>query len=145
MKIKNLCRLLDKDVFIFPTFALMFFRPIAILLLVSLLVANCASLFVYMGFEANKQFIASELCVNKDKPEMHCKGKCYLQKKLKQAQDKEQKQERQAQKTQVQDALVVSALKFKRYAFAKVTLHIPISTGMPQSIKNSIFHPPQEV
>ncbi|MEJ7559471.1 MAG: hypothetical protein WKF66_14270 [Pedobacter sp.] len=65
-------------------------------------------------------------------------------KKLKQAQDKEQKQERQAQKTQLQDALIVSPLKFNRYAFANVEVHIPLSTGMPQSIKNAIFHPPQE-
>jgi hypothetical protein len=122
----------------------MFFRPIAVLLLFSLLVANCSGLFVYMGFEINKQYIATELCVNRDKPEMHCNGKCYLMKKLKQAQEKEQKQERQSQKTQVQDAVIVSPLKFKRYAFSKVTLHIPFSTGMPQSIKNSIFHPPQE-
>ena len=96
-----------------------------------------------MGFELNKQFIATELCVNKDKPEMNCNGKCYLMKKLKQAQDKEQKQERQAQKTQVQDALIVNPITFKRYVLTESTLHIPFSTGMPQSIKNSIFHPPQ--
>lgn len=122
----------------------MLLRPISILLLLSLLTANCSSLFVYMGFELNKQFIATELCVNKDKPEMHCNGNCYLMKKLKQAQDKEQKQERQAQKTHVQDALIVSPLKFERYAFAEAVLHIPFSMGMPQSIKDAIFHPPQE-
>jgi hypothetical protein len=115
----------------------MFLRPISILLLLSLLVANCSSMFVYMGFELNQRYIAKELCINQDKPEMHCNGKCYLMKKL--------KQERQAQKTQVQDALIVSPLKFERYAFAEVTLHIPFTTGMPQSIKDSIFHPPQGV
>ncbi len=98
---------------------------------------------VFLGFEANQNYIAKELCENKDKPEMHCNGKCYLMKKLKQAQDKEQKQERQSQKTQIQDALVVKPLVFKQYAFAEINLHVPFSTGMPQSIKNSIFHPPQ--
>jgi len=123
----------------------MFLRPISILLLFSLLSANCSSMFVYMGFELNQRYIAKELCINQDKPEMHCNGKCYLMKKLKQAQDKEQKQERQAQKTQVQDALIVTPLKFERYAFAELVLHIPFTTGMPQSIKDSIFHPPQGV
>jgi hypothetical protein len=122
----------------------MLIKPISILLLVSLLSANLSGLLVYMGFEVNQKYIAKELCENRAKPEMHCNGKCYLMKKLKQAQDKEQKQERQSQKLQIQDAVVSTPLVFKRYAFAVVSLHIPVSTGMPQSIKNSIFHPPQE-
>ena len=114
------------------------------MLLCSLLSANCASLWVFLGFETNQDYIAKELCENKDKPELQCNGKCYLMKKLKQAQEKEQKQERQSQKTQIQDALVVKPLVFKQYAFAEINLHVPFSTGMPQNIKNSIFHPPQE-
>ena len=30
----------------------------------------------------NYKYIATVLCVNKDKPEMHCNGKCYLMKEL---------------------------------------------------------------
>ncbi|WEK17534.1 MAG: hypothetical protein P0Y49_12080 [Candidatus Pedobacter colombiensis] len=122
----------------------MLLKPISVLLLFSLLSANFANLFVFAGFELNQKYIAAELCVNKNRPELHCNGKCYLMKKLKQAQDKEQKQERQAQKTQIQDAVVVNPQVFKRYALAETKLHIPGSMGMPQSIKNSIFHPPQE-
>lgn len=122
----------------------MLIKPISILLLVSLLSANLSSVWVYMGFEANQKYIAKELCENRNKPEMHCNGKCYLMKKLKQAQDKEQKQERQSQKLQIQDAVVCTPMVFKQYAFAEVNFHVPVSTGMPQSIKNSIFHPPQE-
>ena len=113
------------------------------MLLLSLLAVNASSLLVFIGFEANQTYIAKELCENKDKPEMHCNGKCYLMKKLKQAQDKEQKQERQSQKTQIQDAVVVTPMVFKQYALAETKLHIPASMGMLQSIKNSIFHPPQ--
>jgi len=121
----------------------MFTRSVSIVLLVSLLSANFFGLFVYLGFEANQRYIAKELCENRDKPQLHCNGKCYLMKKLKQAQEKEQKQERQAQKPQVQDAVVSTELTFRRYAFAAITLHVPFSTGMPQSIRNSIFHPPK--
>jgi len=122
----------------------MLVKPISILLLISLLSANLSSVLVYLGFEANKKYIAKELCENKNKPQLNCNGKCYLMKKLKQAQDKEQKQEQQSQKSQVQDAVVNKPLVFKQYAFAEINFHIPFSTGMPQSIKNSIFHPPQE-
>src|SRR5215217_498147 len=119
----------------------MLVKPISILLLISLLSANLSSVLVYLGFEANKKYIAKELCENKNKPQLNCNGKCYLMKKLKQAQDKEQKQEQQSQKSQVQDAVVNKPLVFKQYAFAEINFHIPFSTGMPQSIKNSIFHP----
>jgi hypothetical protein len=121
----------------------MLLKPISILLLFGLLTSNFANLFVFAGFELNQKYIAAELCVNKNRPEMHCNGKCYLMKKLKQAEDKEQKQERQSQKTQIQDALVVTSPAFKQYALAEIKFHIPSSMGMPQSIRNSIFHPPQ--
>lgn len=121
----------------------MLLKPISVLLLFSLLSTNFANLFVFAGFELNRKYIAAELCINKNKPELHCNGKCFLMKKLKQAQDKEQKQERQAQKTQIQDAVVVTQQVFKQYVLAESKLHIPASMGMPQSIKNSIFHPPQ--
>jgi hypothetical protein len=122
----------------------MLIRPVSILLLVSLLSANLSGLWVYLGYEANQKYIAKELCENRNRPEMHCNGKCYLMKKLKQAQDKEQKQERQSQKSQIQDAVVSTPLVFKQYAFAEIKVHVPFAMGMPQNIKNSIFHPPQE-
>lgn len=121
----------------------MLIKPTAILLLLSLLMVNFSNAFVFAGFEMNEKYIAAELCVNKDKPQLHCNGKCYLMKKLKQAQDKEQKQERHSQKTPVQEAIVVNILEFKQYPFGEIHFHIPLSTGMPQSGLNAIFHPPQ--
>lgn len=34
-------------------------------------------------YELNKEYVAAELCENKDKPELNCCGKCYLNKQLK--------------------------------------------------------------
>jgi hypothetical protein len=68
-------------------------RLLAILLLVALIGSNFSRVFVYAGFEANKSYIAKVMCVNKDKPWMHCNGRCYLMKKLKEATEKEKKQE----------------------------------------------------
>ncbi len=122
----------------------MLLKPISIVLLFSLSMANFANLFVFAGFELNRKYIAAELCVNKNKPELHCNGKCYLMKKLKQAQEKEAKQEHQSQKPQVQDALVVTPIVFKQYAFARIKLHIPTSLGIPQDNHPAVFQPPQE-
>jgi len=55
--------------------------------------SSLSRFFVYAGFEMNQKYIASALCENRNRPEMHCNGKCYLMKKLKQAEEKEKRQE----------------------------------------------------
>jgi hypothetical protein len=47
---------------------------------------------VLINFEMNQKKIAEQQCVNKDRPWMHCNGRCYLMKKLKQAENNESKQ-----------------------------------------------------
>ena len=42
-------------------------------------------------YTLNIEYIIAELCENKDKPELNCKGKCYLKKKMGEA-DKAEKQ-----------------------------------------------------
>lgn len=41
----------------------------------------------FIEYEINKKYIAEVLCENKDKPMIHCNGKCYLKKQLKKAND----------------------------------------------------------
>ena len=43
-------------------------------------------------YHANRDYIARVLCENRDKPELHCDGKCYLAKQLKAQQDKQDKE-----------------------------------------------------
>ncbi len=45
----------------------------------------------YLEYRLNKTYIAENLCINKDKPEMHCHGKCYLKKQIKKAAEQETK------------------------------------------------------
>jgi len=121
----------------------MLIRRVAILLLCCSLAVNLSGLLVFAGFEMNKSYIAKELCVNKNRPEMHCNGRCYLMNKLKQAQEKEHQQEQQFQKIQLQEALVYTPFTFKRYASPSRPLHFPYATGIPVSSVNAVFHPPQ--
>ncbi|MET1054235.1 MAG: hypothetical protein ABWY16_02920 [Pedobacter sp.] len=120
-------------------------RAIAILLLFSSVSVNLSGIFVFAGFEMNQSYIAKVLCINKNKPELHCNGKCYLMNKLKQAQDKEQKQEHQFQKIQLQmqEALAVLPFNFRQYSIAAINFSIPLNTGMPVARVNAIFHPPR--
>lgn len=121
----------------------MLIRSIAILLLFCSVSVNLSGVFVFAGYEMNRGYIATELCVNRDKPEMHCNGRCYLMRKLKQAQEKEQKQEHQFQKIQLQQPIVNPSFQFKQYAISAIHLRVPLTTGMPVSKVNTIFHPPQ--
>lgn len=40
-------------------------------------------------WKINQKYIAQTQCENKDKPQMHCDGKCYLAKQLKKTEEKE--------------------------------------------------------
>jgi len=44
-----------------------------------------ATSFVLLHFELNQEYIANELCVEKDIPDSCCKGKCYLNDALEKA------------------------------------------------------------
>lgn len=121
-------------------------RLIAILLLITLISANLSRLFVYAGFEMNRDYIARELCENKARPWMHCNGKCYLMKKLQQAMEKEKKQEKEEKRNQYQEALPAAPT-------ASIVCNHPIRRrSYPEMLvpaieqrASSIFQPPKTV
>ena len=45
-----------------------------------------------MSFELNRDFIAGNLCENRDRPSLNCNGKCYLAKKIQVQQNREDRQ-----------------------------------------------------
>ncbi|MHA8051286.1 hypothetical protein V7S79_09210 [Aquirufa sp. ROCK-SH2] len=46
-------------------------------------------------YRVNQNYIAKNLCINKDKPKMNCNGHCFLMKQLKAQQEKEEKSNQQ--------------------------------------------------
>ncbi|WP_299676761.1 hypothetical protein [uncultured Tenacibaculum sp.] len=51
------------------------------------LIAMLRPIAPFVEYAINYDYIAKVLCINKDKPELSCKGKCQLMKKLKQQQE----------------------------------------------------------
>jgi hypothetical protein len=47
---------------------------------------------IFFSYEFNKTYIIENYCINKNRPQLHCDGKCYLAKKLQAAQEKEENQ-----------------------------------------------------
>jgi hypothetical protein len=90
----------------------MFTRIIAICLLFALFGSGFSRFFVYAGFELNSKYIAENLCINRNRPEMHCNGKCYLMNKVRQAEEKEKKQQREILRSSYQEAMPASAFQF---------------------------------
>ncbi|RAK40911.1 UNVERIFIED_ORG: hypothetical protein DFS12_101261 [Chitinophaga ginsengisegetis] len=53
-----------------------------ICIFLGLLLQNFSRSVVFVQFKVNQSYIASVLCENKNKPQMHCNGRCHLKKEL---------------------------------------------------------------
>lgn len=116
---------------------------ILILILFSILMQSFSREGIYISFKINQDYIARVLCVNKNKPMLNCNGKCYLAKKLKQAEQREQKK------------VLLKTLEFNLWCEACYSLAFPPQISLlfvgssfylekaPLASNMSIFHPPQ--
>ena len=62
------------------------------LLLVATLLPTFSQWGIIAHYQINKEYIARVLCENRDKPQLHCDGKCYLAKRLRASQDRQDKE-----------------------------------------------------
>lgn len=113
------------------------------ILIIMLFASSFQWMFVCGGFRLNKQYIAANLCVNRNKPWLHCNGKCYFMRKLKQTQDKEKKEESQSQKNLLQEAFCTAPQKVKFHTYVLRTIPIPNGKVILPRVAFPIFHPPQ--
>lgn len=121
----------------------MVYRLLAILLICSLFAENISRLLITAAFELNQPYITEYFCINKDKPMLHCDGKCYLARKLKEAEEKEKKSEKESLKVSYQLAfitektvLTVPVSPMEKHEPAELTFVLP-------SRPAKIFHPPR--
>lgn len=59
------------------------------LLAVTIVLQSLSLLYVQCEFNINQAYIAKVLCVNRDKPQLHCDGKCYLKKEMDRSTEKD--------------------------------------------------------
>lgn len=62
-------------------------------MLFAMINSSFSSLYIQLAFKLNRKFIATTLCENKSRPWLHCNGKCYLMKKLREAKENEAKKQ----------------------------------------------------
>lgn len=119
------------------------YKLTAILLIIAIISSTFSRFFIYAGFEMNRNYIASKLCENRNKPWLHCNGKCYLLKKIKQAEEKQNSAERESQKNLIQESLCEDNPEVKFYTQLLRVIAIPNNRiDLPKGY-NAIFRPPQ--
>lgn len=87
----------------------MIYRILSIFLIPLMMGLSFSKVFVFAAFELNRSYIVANLCENRDKPMLHCNGKCYLAKRLKQAEQKEKAHDLEVQKSLSQDVYTPSS------------------------------------
>lgn len=100
--------------------------------------------FILINYQMNKDYISKNLCENKDKPMLHCNGKCHLRKQLAKEEKKENTPFSQNMKVKFEVqyisensiAVVCSSEKVNK-------LNCDFSFFIPSSPTTFIFHPPQ--
>ncbi|MFT5884765.1 MAG: hypothetical protein ACI9IP_001222 [Arcticibacterium sp.] len=120
----------------------------ALSLLTLLLVKAMVVPAIFFNYELRKDFIIQNFCVNKDRPELNCDGKCYLAKQLKAA---KQQDENESEAAFVDKLLVFECLSLNsNYTFPDTFPYSDSGVAIPviphlleMSRPFSIFHPPQ--
>jgi hypothetical protein len=124
----------------------------SIVLILVLLSKTAYGLFWQVNFRMNQREIARLECVNKNRPEMHCNGKCYLAKQLQKSEaqldDKKQESTRSLEQLKWLETAVFASPDFpKVHEVAIFTDLQKQSYSMylecfPTRYIPSVFHPP---
>jgi len=97
-----------------------------------------------VNYALNQDYIAEFLCINKDKPELQCNGKCHLVKEL----EKSQKEEQNKLRINLEEYPIstlhhpVNKLVEKPLNFREIRLNSRYENRYNYLFSFSIFHPP---
>ena len=94
-------------------------------------------------YQANKQYVSTVLCENKDNPQMKCCGKCYLRKQLNKTEGSGSQQTKQVQSEWVEfiPAAQIS-LTFHIPDAVKNVYHAQYAYLLGFNPLDAVFHPP---
>ncbi|MEZ5018396.1 MAG: hypothetical protein R2800_15150 [Flavipsychrobacter sp.] len=121
---------------------------LAIALLISISYQFVAKMGVIAWYEINKEYIAAELCENKDKPQLQCNGKCYLKKQIDKVEDSGDATNKNLptknKKTELSEYVLTTQVLCVCYTSKDiVTFHDKYNAPRGTQYITSVFHPPQ--
>lgn len=124
-------------------------RGFAIFLLCVYSLVILKPLLPLLDYALNKEYISKNLCENRNKPKMHCNGKCHLMQQLKKANADVPTDGNTAKGNSNQEENVLhinSAFQFRiqNSEFRIATNYLNnLGDKLPSSYLKDIFHPPQ--
>lgn len=116
----------------------------ASILILLVMVQSFTSWIIVAEYTINKEYIAKNLCINKERPKLHCKGKCQLMKKLVEEENQNSSSNTQTGKIKM-DVLFVQKLDPPSISgLSKEDTKFNAAYILKQSIGSvsAIFHPP---
>lgn len=112
-------------------------------------------LIFVMGFQAifplaltsyysiNQSYFASVLCINQDKPELQCKGKCFLKKQLDKTEKKDSKEKATLKAVEPIVSPFTTTFPAKQQYYAATTVYPPfLSDHYSFLLLQNCFRPP---
>ena len=127
------------------TFAATLKPLIVILLMTGMLAQTFSRLFIIIDYQLNKDYLAANLCENRDKPQMHCNGKCCMMKKMKQ----EEKNDQENPERKMENKFEIIAYQATNYLLTPGctiitrTKYPVIRESISPNFHYTIFHPPR--
>ena len=106
-------------------------------------VQSFVSLVYDLDFWLNKDYITANFCVNKNKPQMHCNGKCFLDKeKQDAAKQNEQPNTNKKDKFEIQPSFLPKTPSINCLPVATVVLYSSEKDITLTGYSPTVFHPP---
>lgn len=97
-------------------------RLVSSILIILLAIQAFYPLAIYSYYYANKGYISSILCENKEKPQLHCNGKCYLKKQLKKAEEEDKNNKTSSQKIEAYVYIITPAITNTNIDYRNTTI-----------------------
>lgn len=130
-----LCTQIKKTSRILKIFATIF-------LTFSIFIQTFSTFIIQADFFLNRSYIAKNLCVNRDKPLMHCNGKCYLSKKLKDQEKQDQSPVSKTERFDAQPFFIPQLFSVKTAVVISKPRYFIRNENVVSSFPRFIFHPP---
>lgn len=120
-------------------------KKIVVIIALSLLLKPILPL---VDYGLNYDYISKVLCINKEKPQMHCNGKCHLMKELAKASESEKPINSDKKDNSKQEIELLFYKELNEINFRQIYFHNKTSIGDNyanlyfHSVSCSVFHPP---
>jgi len=110
------------------------------------ILTNCFNYWILSSsYTFNKSYIASVFCTNKDKPDLHCEGKCFMDIKLKELEQKNKSEQDNLKRIIETIAPNTATLLAPIYEMPMLPIKIHYLQKKTIAATIEIFQPPKQV